>query len=328
MSVPTKATISLPQEYGQALTPQSRRDLMVVAQQLLRGRRVLSRSEKMYLPRIGNVGVKFDDIPPRGVVEEVVVVFEHPRLTRADPPVAPPVIKLECASRIYGDVVALRDVSFEIFPGELVCIRGRSGSGKSTLLRILGLEDVPTTGRVEVLGQDVSNLSRFARAQVRRRAFHYTPQTFTPSPRTAVKNVAYWLYRLDGLDQDAAEEQARQALQMIRLNPELFDRKMVGDNFSGGQKAAVAVAMALARRRPIYLADEVLASSDRQTALERIALLRKLTRQGIAALVILHMEDVDQYFDHELYMKDGRLIHDIRREHPLILRSGIGTRIV
>src|SRR6476661_4033290 len=123
-----------------------------------------------------------------------------------------PVLRLDGVSRVHGDgateVVALREVSFAAYPGELVAVMGPSGSGKSTLLTLAGGLDAPTHGTVRVEGVDLAAAGNAGRARLRRTAIGYVFQDFNLIPAlSAVENVALPL-ELDGTGARAARRSA------------------------------------------------------------------------------------------------------------------------
>ena len=154
---------------------------------------------------------------------------------------------------------ALRDISFEIAPGETVAIVGRSGSGKSTLLHLAAGIDVPTSGTVTVRGKSLETLSEATRAQLRRDEVGFVFQLFHLLPHLTVKdNVA-----LPELIAGAREKSFRGRVFALLERVGLEDRARdpVGQ-LSGGEMQRVAICRALLRRPALLLADEPTGSLD------------------------------------------------------------------
>src|SRR5204863_198349 len=150
-------------------------------------------------------------------------------------------------------LVALRDIDLSVDAGTMVAVMGPSGSGKSTLLTIAGsLEDL-STGEVRVCGQELSALSRNAKARLRRRSIGYVFQDFNLLPGlTAAENVTLPL-ELDGVSARKARTAGLQALDELGL----ADRAAsFPDQLSGGERQRVAIARAVVGERQLLLADE------------------------------------------------------------------------
>lgn len=219
-------------------------------------------------------------------------------------------IEVSNLQRIYqrGDgtpVMALKDVSFNINAGEFVTIRGASGSGKSTLLNILGCLDTPTAGTYRLAGEDVSNYSDRQRSQIRCKRIGFVFQSFNLLPRTtAAENVEVpALYRGDSVQRDIALSLLEQV--------GLADR---ADHFiselSGGEQQRVAIARALMNDPPLLLADEPTGNLDSASGESIMELLAKLHRDGRTIVLVTHDEEVANYADRELLIKDGGIASD------------------
>lgn len=210
----------------------------------------------------------------------------------------------------------LVDVSLSFYAGEMVCIMGESGSGKSTLLRILALLSRQSDGRLRVLGRDVATLSRAERDDLRTSALMYSPQRhFGLLAGTALGNVTYWLERLDGLRREDAEHAARRALRLAGL-PADRDEQRVDGILSGGERARVALGVAFARRCRIFLADEPFEGLPADAYLPLVATFRALADSGVAVIAVLHQDDVRDYFDRIVELRNGRIVSETRNPRP------------
>src|SRR5438105_13130090 len=152
-----------------------------------------------------------------------------------------------------GPVVALRDVSIEIAPGEYVAITGPSGCGKSTLLHLLGCVDAPTSGSLRFEGRDVATLGEFERSRIRLTRIGFVFQRFFLLPMLdAWENVELPQAEM-GVGLAARRDRTRELLDYVGLADGARHRP---SQLSGGEMQRVAIARALANRPALLLADE------------------------------------------------------------------------
>lgn len=236
------------------------------------------------------------------------------------------VVMVERVSKVFdsGDnrVVALDDVSMGVERGEMVAIMGPSGSGKSTLMTIIGLLDVPTSGRYLIDGIDASGLDRAAQAAVRNQKLGFVFQNFNLLPRlSALQNVALPMVyaRISAAER---EQRARAALEAVGLGNRLSNRP---NELSGGQKQRVAIARALVNNPAILLADEPTGALDSRTGHEIMNLFRQLNReQGITVVVVTHDAEVGKQMDRIVSLRDGQINMDALHEYYGIQTDEIG----
>ena len=219
------------------------------------------------------------------------------------------VVGLDRVTRVHGsgatEVVALREVSMSVEPGELVAVMGPSGSGKSTLLHLAGGLDHPTDGRVVVEGTDLGTLSQAALARLRRRAVGYVFQDFNLIPAlTAVENVAL-PRELDGVPWRTARQDAVRALDEVGI-ADLATR--FPDDMSGGQQQRVAIARALVGDRRLVLADEPTGALDSETGESVLRLLRARCDAGAAGILVTHEARHAAWADRVVFLRDGRVV--------------------
>ena len=238
-----------------------------------------------------------------------------------------PIIQLEHLHKVYrmGDVEvhALRGISLTIREGEFVAIMGTSGSGKSTMMNIIGCLDRPTSGTYILDGQDVSQMSKDERADIRCENIGFVFQGFNLLARTsALENVELpMLYA--GLDSGERVRRARQALNSVGLE----GREQSHPNqLSGGQQQRVAVARALVNEPTLILADEPTGNLDSRTSVEVMEIFQRLNRErGITLILVTHEHDIAEYADRIVVFKDGRLNKgyrvEVRRDAAAELRS-------
>jgi putative ABC transport system ATP-binding protein len=236
----------------------------------------------------------------------------------AEQPEARPVIQLEHIHKIYTmgdvDVHALRGVSLTIREGEFVAIMGASGSGKSTTMNIIGCLDRPTRGQYILAGQDVSDMSKDERADIRCQKIGFVFQGFNLLSRTsALENVELpMLYA--GVDSAERNQRALEALAAVGL----AGREQNHPNqLSGGQQQRVAVARALVNNPALILADEPTGNLDSRTSVEVMEIFQRLNRErGITLIVVTHEPDIAEYAQRIVVFKDGKIKKDYQIENP------------
>lgn len=235
----------------------------------------------------------------------------------APPPDAPPVIELENIHKTYkmGDVQvhALRGVSLEIRAGEFLAIMGASGSGKSTTMNILGCLDRPTKGSYILDGQDVSEMSKDERADIRSHKIGFVFQGFNLLSRTsALENVELpMLYA--GVSSTERHRRAMESLAAVGL----AGREQNHPNqLSGGQQQRVAVARALVNDPALILADEPTGNLDSRTSVEVMEIFQRLNQErGITLVLVTHEPDIAQYAQRVVVFKDGKIRKDYQVEN-------------
>jgi len=236
----------------------------------------------------------------------------------AEQPDLRPVIQLDHIHKIYTmgdvDVHALRGVSLTIREGEFVAIMGSSGSGKSTTMNIIGCLDRPTRGTYILDGQDVSELSKDERADIRCQKIGFVFQGFNLLSRTsALENVELpMLYA--GVPTAQRDQRAMEALAAVGL----AGREQNHPNqLSGGQQQRVAVARSLVNNPALILADEPTGNLDSRTSIEVMEIFQRLNRErGITLVLITHEHDIAQYAQRVIVFNDGKIKKDYQIENP------------
>jgi putative ABC transport system ATP-binding protein len=217
--------------------------------------------------------------------------------------------ELEDVTKVYQTgkrvVHAVRGVSLRIHAGEFVSIMGPSGSGKSTLLHLLGVLDVPTSGRVLFRGQDLQKLSDKERSLLRRFRIGFIFQFFNLLPTlTAAENVALPLL-LSGQGRGEAQKAALAGLERMDLE---CRANHFPDEMSGGEMQRVAIARALVTQPDIVICDEPTGNLDSATSAEILALLRSLPEAGKRSVVMVtHDPAAAQHADRLIRFRDGRI---------------------
>jgi putative ABC transport system ATP-binding protein len=235
----------------------------------------------------------------------------------ATAPDARPVIQLDHIHKTYTmgdvDVHALRGVSLNIREGEFVAIMGASGSGKSTMMNIIGCLDRPTRGSYILDGEDVSQMSKDERADIRCQKIGFVFQGFNLLARTsALENVELPMLYL-GVDTAQRRQRAMEALAAVGL----AGREQNHPNqLSGGQQQRVAVARSLVNNPALILADEPTGNLDSRTAVEVMEIFQRLNRErDITLVLVTHEPDIAQYADRVIVFKDGKIKSDYQVEN-------------
>jgi putative ABC transport system ATP-binding protein len=220
-------------------------------------------------------------------------------------------VSLRGISKHFGEgetrIDALRDISLDVAPGEVVALRGPSGSGKTTLLNVIACILDPTSGRMSLEGEAVYD-GRWLRHDLRRLrlekiGFIFQFHNLLPF-LDATDNVAIVL-QLAGLEFADARARAIELLDYLEVGrrKHAFPAKL-----SGGEAQRVAIARALANRPRIILADEPTAALDSKRAQIVMDLLRKLAQDRDAAVIaVTHDEKIFDRFDRIYMLRDGRL---------------------
>ncbi len=202
-----------------------------------------------------------------------------------------------------GNVPAVRSVSLDVKPGELLALQGRSGSGKTTLLNLLGGLDRPTSGSVLFEGQDITRMSDRAITELRRSKVGYVFQAFGLLPLlSAYENVDLPL-RINGVSRRERRHRTEEALERVGLGPRSRHRPY---ELSGGEQQRVAIARAVAVKPSVLLADEPTGDLDGATGLSIGNLLRDVAHdEGIAVVVATHDMTLAGLADRVKVLVDG-----------------------
>ena len=204
-----------------------------------------------------------------------------------------------------GPVVALRDVSLTVAPGDYIAISGPSGCGKSTLLHLLGCVDTPTGGEILFEGRPVGALRDDERSRLRLTRIGFVFQRFYLLPMlTAAENVEL-VQSEAGVPADQRRLRTRELLAYVGLADRAGHRP---SQLSGGEMQRVAVARALANRPGLLLADEPTGELDDETGEQIAALFDRVNRDGTALVIVTHNAALAARAARRLHMRSGRFV--------------------
>jgi len=205
---------------------------------------------------------------------------------------------------------ALAGVDFEVERGEFVFLVGASGSGKSSCLRLILREDVPTTGRVAVLGRDLRTLANRKVPYFRRHIGSVFQDFRLLSTKTVFQNVAFTL-QVTGSSRGFVQQAVPEALALVGLEGK---EKRMPHELSGGEQQRVAIARALVNRPQVLLADEPTGNLDPATSVDIMQLLARINAGGTTVLMATHEAAfVDQMQRRVIELRDGEIVRDETR---------------
>ena len=198
----------------------------------------------------------------------------------------------------------LHGIDLTLHRGDFCAVMGPSGSGKSTLLNIIGLLDRPTSGLLQMAGEETTRLADQALTRLRGHhigfvfQYHHLISAFT-----ALENVMMPLLGAAGFPNQAMRERAEALLESVGLTPW---KNNMANNMSGGQQQRVSLARALAMNPALLLADEPTGNLDTKSADAVFALLRRINQeQGTTVLLVTHNPQLGQRCDKTIQVVDG-----------------------
>ena len=220
-------------------------------------------------------------------------------------------LKVKNISKIFqsGDrqVKAVAGVSLEVPGGIFSVIIGKSGSGKSTLLSLLGALDKPSSGEIEVEGENITKMGDRKLIQYRREKIGFIFQNYNLIPNlSALENVMLPM-EFSGIDHKHRKNRAAKLLEQVGITKDKFHRKP--SRLSGGEQQRVAIARALANKPKLILADEPTGNLDSATGKIIVSLLKHLAQTEDATIIaVTHDDGIANEAKLTFHLKDGKLI--------------------
>lgn len=218
-------------------------------------------------------------------------------------------IKVEDLHKNYGKLEVLKGITTSIEAGEVVAIIGPSGSGKSTFLRCMNLLENPTSGKIFVGGQDVTD-KKTNIMKVRQNVgmvfqhFHLFPH------KTVLQNLTYAPIKVKGLAKAEADKIAFDLLNRVGLEEKASEYPT---RLSGGQKQRVAIARALAMEPDVMLFDEPTSALDPEMVKEVLEVMKSLAHTGMTMAIVTHeMGFAREVADRVLFLDGGVLVEDAK----------------
>jgi lipoprotein-releasing system ATP-binding protein len=203
----------------------------------------------------------------------------------------------------------LHGIDLTLHRGDFCAVMGPSGSGKSTLLNIIGLLDRPTSGLLQMAGEETTLLADQALTRLRGHhigfvfQYHHLISAFT-----ALENVMMPMLGAAGFPNQAMRERAEALLESVGLTPW---KNNMANNMSGGQQQRVSLARALAMNPALLLADEPTGNLDTKSADAVFALLRRINQeQGTTVLLVTHNPELGKRCDKTIQVVDGLIQTD------------------
>jgi putative ABC transport system ATP-binding protein len=232
-------------------------------------------------------------------------------------------LEMHAITKVYGEgrssVEALKHVDLRVARGEFVSIMGPSGSGKSTLLNLASALDLPSSGRIRIADQDISQLDDDSLTLFRRRKIGLIFQFFNLLPTlSALENTLLPVM----LERRASAADERRALELLeRVGLEARSAHHI-QQLSGGEMQRVAIARALMLEPALLLADEPTGNLDSATGDSILQLLKETClRHTTTIIMVTHNESAAQVGDRVLWLKDGRIVRDEATAAPPITRA-------
>lgn len=217
------------------------------------------------------------------------------------------ILKVQQLCKTYGSgeakVDALKKVSFSLEKGQFAAVVGESGSGKSTLLNCIGALDTPTSGKIQIDGQDLFSMKEEKRTIFRRRNIGFIFQSFQLVPELDVEQNIIFPLLLDYKKPEQAK--VEEILEVLGLTER---RHHLPSQLSGGQQQRVAIGRALITKPKLILADEPTGNLDSKNSSEVIALLTQAARRyQQTILMITHNSNLTASVDRVFRVRDGIL---------------------
>lgn len=217
-------------------------------------------------------------------------------------------IRFDQVNKTYpGGFLALKQVSFQIAPGEMAFLTGHSGAGKSTLLKLISLMEKPSSGTIHINNQDLASVSYRQVPYMRRHIGMIFQNHNLLMDRTVFDNVALPLI-IEGYSQKEIRKRVDAALDKVHLGNK---QKSFPNMLSGGEQQRVGIARAIVNKPPILLADEPTGNLDPKLSLEIIKLFEEFNSVGVSVLIATHdLGLIARMRYRTLTLRAGNMIND------------------
>lgn len=224
-----------------------------------------------------------------------------------------PIIEVQNLTKAFNsgnsEVIALRNLSFKIYPGQMVALMGPYGSGKSTLMSILGLLDTPTEGQYWLNGKEMTSLYNVERARMRSTEMGIFFQHASLSPRLSLFNNVQLPLRYAIPDKFERTYLTQQALDMVGLSNVQDSRPHEVDRL---QKQLAVLARAIVHQPKVLLIDELTNPADDATQAHLTSLLQNLSqKQNLSVVLVTHNPNIAQRANRIIGLRDGQLCSNI-----------------
>ncbi|MDQ0214916.1 putative ABC transport system ATP-binding protein [Oikeobacillus pervagus] len=208
------------------------------------------------------------------------------------------------------EIPILHHINLSIEQGEYVSIMGPSGSGKSTLMNIIGCLDTPTSGEYTLEGKNMLAGKENELAAIRNQFIGFVFQSFNLLPRsTALENVELPLIYAK-VEKKERRKRAIEALTKVGLADRLHFKPT---QLSGGQKQRVAIARAIVNQPKFVLADEPTGALDSKSSEQVMDIFTKLNQEGVTVVLITHEQEIADFTNRKIFIRDGQIMEDERR---------------
>lgn len=202
-------------------------------------------------------------------------------------------------------IEVLKNINYEFKNNHFYAIKGHSGSGKSTLIKILGLMEPLSSGKYYIEGKEISTLNDEEMSKIRMKYIGFVFQDFNLDENlNALDNVILPMLINKEIKREERKSKAQQILVNLGLKEQL---KHYPEELSGGEQQRVAIARALSNNPQVILADEPTGNLDKENEKIVFQELKKLSNAGKCVIVVTHSNEINEYADVILYLKDGTL---------------------
>ncbi len=218
-------------------------------------------------------------------------------------------IYFDNVSKIYnsGETGALRDVTFQVAPGEFLSVVGHSGAGKTTLLKMIIAEDRPTSGSVFFQSLNIHAIPKGSLPNYRRKIGTVFQDFKLLQNKTAFENIAFAM-EANGRSDEEINDNVPQALELVDLSDKSWH---FPHELSGGEKQRVAIARAIVNQPDIIIADEPTGNLDPIATYEVVQILKKINDLGTTVIMTTHNKGViDALGRRVITMDEGRVVRD------------------